>query len=149
MIEFERISEEDFEKSNYKLFKLDYSRVYGRIAFGDKSYSIGWRSDLISPEIIEITPNNFSVGIDQKFVVQNHSSDKLMFEMDLKSNFYLSKQFRGKLLIVSECDIYIVNMTTWEIDSQKQLPSLFEDFILNESKIVAKCIEGEEIELIS
>lgn len=149
MISFKTVPESEYKLSNNSLFELDSSRVFGRLSVNNSIYYFAWRSDLIQPEINEITSAIFSVGIDQKFVVYNWEDSEKLLDINLQSNFYLSQQLLGKLFIVSELDTTIINLLKWEVEKTIQLPSYFKNIIAKNDTVKALCLDGEIVDLFS
>jgi hypothetical protein len=143
---FELISEEEYNLIEDKLFQDHHNRRFGKInASNGKSYAVGWRSDLLLPQIDEIQPGSISIGIDQKFAIISFIQNEKVLEIDLHYNFSESVFESGRLLVATELEVIEISSPKWKINRRVSLPSYFEKFTFENNIVKIECIDGELI----
>nr|WP_313979499.1 hypothetical protein [uncultured Prevotella sp.] len=83
----EIIDYDTYKRLNYDSVFKDYHndsyRIYGKIVEGDSYAKIAWSSDLLQPQVIEVFPKIFAIGIDQDFAIYDFDLKRRIMYLDL------------------------------------------------------------------
>jgi hypothetical protein len=147
-ISLKSIDENSFQKSKNKLFsdqKTD--RCFAEIRTKNKVYTIAWRSDLIEPDLYEISDSIFAIGVDQKFIIVNSFSDLILFNVDLIYNFHKVKKVGKSLFVATELEVYEIGLQDYSLKTKLDLPDYFEKIEIKNNALFITCIDGEEVQI--
>lgn len=149
-MKFEKITESEFKLLKApELFHNTLGNIcYGKIAFPNEiNYKFSWQSDLIQPEIIEIKPGIFSIGIDLNITLIDTTKNVMILNILLNHFYYETLIFQNNIYIVSQLEIIQMDFNTLKIIKTHDLPDIFETIIFGEDKIEVACMENNRVEL--
>jgi hypothetical protein len=144
------ITELEFIDTNVSLLFQENERIFNRkfalLNFDKSIFKIAWQSDSIEPEIIEISANIYSVGVDQNFAVINVSDGSIILKLELFYFFYSVYKLLNRIFIVTELEIIELNAITFQVLAEFGLPEIFSEMSINGSNIIeVKCMDGTVI----
>ena len=119
-----------------------FNRKFALLNFDKSSFKIAWQSDSIEPEIVKISANIYSVGVDQNFAVIDVTDGSIILKLELFYFFYSVYKLLNRIFIVTELEIIELNALTFQVLAEFALPEIFSEFSLNGSNIEVKCIDG-------
>ncbi|WP_154652532.1 hypothetical protein [Flavobacterium rivuli] len=143
-VEFKAISESDFrETGSILLFNTERPRCYGIIFNEEISFKFGWQSDLITPEINEVSENVYSLGIDLNFAIIDFNKNSIVTNLLLDYFFYLTKLYEDYLYVITELSIIRIELVTFTIIETLYLPDIFKEIVFDKNRIEVKCFNDE------
>lgn len=144
-IKFEEVTECKYvNDDSLTLFEDEVkSRAFGIISTVGAQYKFGWHSTIVKPVIDLIKEEYCSIGIDLKFVVFNINDGKVLLNLNLDFWFYESFVYNNYIYVVTELEIIKVNIQNFNIDKIYSLPDIFEEYKIEEYKIVVKCFNDD------
>jgi hypothetical protein len=143
------ITENEFHLVEYPIIFSDghSDRKFGLISNGKYSYKFAWRSDLISPVIVELTTWIYCLGIDQNFVIINFKSNAILLDLKLTYFFYDIKINGNFIYVITELEIIKIAKTTFIVEKIYDLPDMFQEIEFNNQEAKIKCF-GDNIVFI-
>jgi hypothetical protein len=142
------ISREKFETSRKQLFSdARTDRCFAEIITDVNVYTIAWRSDLIIPVLIELSPEVFAVGVDQKFIIVNFKNDIVKLNLELKTNLYDIRKFNEAIFVIAEMEIYKIDMLECKVIKTHHLPDYFKELRTENEILRVICLDGSIIEI--
>lgn len=142
--EFKVITESDFKESeSVLLFNTERSWCYGIIFNEEISFKFGWQSDLITPEINEVSENVYSLGIDLNFAIIDFNKNSIVTNLLLDYFFYLTKLYEDYLYVITELSIIRIELVTFTIIETLYLPDIFKEIVFDKNRIEVKCFNDE------
>lgn len=143
----EPITVDEFKKSIQLFSDPKTDRRFLKIKAGKSEYSIGWRSDLLNPVILEVTPHVFVVGIDQYFAVVDYEKKEILLKINLEFNLYDIRLVNRRLFVLTELEIIEISITNWQVIQVYSLPDYFQEIIILDGLVKAKCVDGSIVDL--
>lgn len=99
-----------YESDVIRLLSHDNSRKYGKLALGSKTFGLSWRSEIVEPEVSELTHFNILIiGIDQRVVGLNVQTLEIEFSLCLNEYFKFVESDDNMICIVCETSIIMLN----------------------------------------
>ncbi len=135
------VSEDEFEKTDCPILfdNAPYNRMFGILTNKRNCFRLAWRSELIKPDVLEVYPGIISIGIDQNYAIANLNDATIPINLYLSSYFLTQKLYRNRLLVITQLEIVIIDMTSLEILDEYDLPDLFEDIEYNDNELIIRC----------
>ena len=142
--EFKVITESDFKESeSVLLFNTERPRCYGIIFNEEISFKFGWQSDLITPEINEVSENVYSLGIDLNFAIIDFNKNSIVVNLLFDYFFYQTKLSEDFVYIITELSIIRIELVTLTIIETLYLPDIFKEIVFDKNRIEIKCFNDE------
>ncbi|OQP43335.1 hypothetical protein A4H97_34055 [Niastella yeongjuensis] len=145
----ETITEEEFKKSVQLFNDTNTDRRFLKIKAGKSEYAIGWRSDLLKPVILEILSNVYIVGIDQDVAVVDFEKNIILLKIDLSFSLYDIQFVNGRLFVLTELEVLEMSITSWQVVQTYLLPDYFQEILIVDGSLKAKCVDGSIVDLAS
>lgn len=144
-IKFEEVTECKYVNDDSVMLFEDeiMNRKFGIISTVGAQYKFGWHSTIVKPVIDLIKEEYCSIGIDLKFVVFNINSGKVLLNLNLDFWFYESFIFNQYLFIITELEIVKVDIKSYGIAKTYLLPDIFEQYKIDQNRIVIKCVNDD------
>lgn len=143
----EPITEEEFKKSAQLFNDPKTDRRFLKVTAGKSEYAIGWRSDLLKPVILEVLSNVYIVGIDQDLAVVDYEKSIVLLKIALSFNLYDIQFVNGRLFILTELEVLEISITSWQVIRTYLLPDYFQEILIVDGSIEAKCVDGSIVDL--
>lgn len=150
-ITLEYLSKEQFENlKSLVLFEDKQSnRRFAKLTNGRVAFRFGWNSDLIDPEIIHLTSDNYGIGIDLNYCIVDFDEAEVKKIMDFDS-FFLSSILKGCFLYLgTEIEIFKIDIDQLEVVQSYFLPDTFDVFVDEGNGLFAKCLNGSVVKIDS
>ncbi|HRP03212.1 MAG TPA: hypothetical protein PLE30_11250 [Candidatus Kapabacteria bacterium] len=143
------ISELDFKALSVPiLFNDDSSdRVFGLISDNKNKYKLGWQSDVIKPVIKWINSNICSIGIDQKFIIFEFDTGKVLLKTQLDYFFFDTLILNDSVYIITELELIKIKIKDFFIQESYALPDYFESIRIEKDSIIVKCVDSQVINI--
>ncbi len=146
------ISESDFikRKRSYKLIFSygEYDKKYAIVTCPNNNFLIGWKSDLIEPEIVEFEDSNcFFIAIDQFISVVDSAHNDIIWSATMDSNFLSFINVNGGAYALFEFGIYEVGVLEPYLSTSIEFTELCTDFTIDDDSITVHLIDGNSIHL--
>lgn len=144
MIEIHSVNE-TFAVENKAIPQIAFSdvpRVYYKLTLSNTECILQCASTGIKP-VVNSFADWLCVGIDQKVVILEKSNFKVLIEKILVSNFYTFEVFKGKLLIIAEVELYLVNFESGVFLGGIMLKDLLVDYVINDDSVTVTYCDGE------
>lgn len=137
-MKFAKISSSEFYESNAStiLNGGKNARSFGLISIHEKKFKISWDSTEINPSIHHIENENYSIGIDLRFIIFNVITEHVVYELHLDYFFYEVKIYKQFIFIATELEIIKINFHTLRIIDKYTLPNYYENMTFMNEKIV-------------
>ncbi|MXN91055.1 hypothetical protein GR160_07415 [Flavobacterium sp. Sd200] len=143
-VEFKVITESDFNKMDSELiFNTERPRCHGIIFNKEISFKFAWQSDLIIPEINEISENVYCLGIDLNFAIIDFKSNLIISNLLLDHFFYGSKVYEDFLYVITELSIIKIELVTFRLIETFHLPDIFKGIVFGKNIVEVKCWNDE------
>lgn len=137
------IDEKEYDSLEiYSLFeKSVFSRRFAVLHSDFYEFKMSWRSDLLTPEIVEICSNYAAIGIDNDFAILEEKTLNVILKFKLSWNF-LKTICIGKITyIISEQEVLLLNTSDWTILKHQVLPDLIENWNIKDGKLEILCMD--------
>lgn len=137
-----KIEEKDYNKMESKILFSDKvsNKCFGVINNGIIEYRLSWYSDLVEPVITNLSPNVYSIGIDQNFAIIDFEKELILLKSNLDYNFINVKILFGFIYLITELEITKLDRITFNKLEEYGLPDFFEEIILQNNHIIVKCL---------
>ncbi|WP_374173053.1 hypothetical protein [Flavobacterium tructae] len=143
-VEFKLINESIFKELKSEIiFNTETPRCYGMIGNENYSFKFGWQSEIIIPQVNQISENVYSVGIDLNFVVLDFERNITVLNLSLDYFFYEIKLHEKFLYVITELSIIKIELVTYKIIEEFSLPDFYEEIIFDNNRIEVKCSNNE------
>ncbi|WP_259016611.1 hypothetical protein [Emticicia fluvialis] len=148
-IELRKISKAEFKNiKTPTLFEdIVYDRAFGVVSNGENEYKIGWWTDgYTQPEIKLIDINICTIGIDLVFIIFEFNTGRIRLKLSLSNYFYFTRIFNGFLYVISEFDIFKINIKNLDVVETFALPDIYTGIEEeSESYFIVKCMDGRMV----
>jgi hypothetical protein len=118
------------------------SKVFSTVRFQQNEFKFAWQSDLIKPEINEVSPGIYSIGIDLNYVVVDFNSGKILCTVNLSSFFVVSLALTEFILIITQLEVIQLNKQGFAIQRTYALPDIFDRVAFNDGKVEIFSVDG-------
>lgn len=150
-LKIKEISEAYYHSLDAKeLVKADALLQYNRfveIVVCQQSFKLCWQSESIFPDIYKIDGRNFFIGIDLDFLIFDFLESKTKLAVKLDSYYIEYLLFRNILIVVTELDIYMINIQPVVVDSVIHLPDVFSNIEIDNDIARVSCSDGSEVDI--
>ncbi|MCX6317426.1 MAG: hypothetical protein NTW29_09065 [Bacteroidetes bacterium] len=148
-VSINKISEFDYTNLDIPfLFEDRFAdRSFALVICNSFKFKIGWQSDIVEPEINIFNSSLFTIGIDLNFVIIESASGRILKKLSLNYYFIETRAFGGAILLITQLEIFRINISDLTIEESYYLPDFFESIELYETVFFVKCIGGEIVKL--
>ena len=145
MFTFHTIGKEEYDNLNCPcLFEGSAAPTYVKIEHNGQflkfSHAYVW-------QFLEIGPDEFAIGSFTEVYIYNWEKRATLFHLDTSTSASCFSEFRrvkNKLLVFSDCDVYLVNLDTYEIEKDFYYPDIYTSYELNDNILKINYLEGGE-----
>ncbi len=128
------------EKESF-LFRSNYDRRWAKIKLNNRTYFIGWRSNLIDPFIKETENNTLIIAVDENLVIID-SIGNVKVNVETLSPFLFASVFNNYAAFLFEIQLLIYDLSCFKEVSDIMLEDLPESCEFYEEFLIIKCMGG-------
>ncbi|MFN8319775.1 MAG: hypothetical protein U0V54_10180 [Saprospiraceae bacterium] len=146
-IRLKSINEEKYKQSSSPILFEDKrcDRSFAFLTDELIEYKFGWQSDLIEPELRELSDTHCSIGIDLDFIILEFKTGKIEIKLSLNSFFYETKVIKEMLYVIGEYEIIVINLKNFQISEIEPLPDAYQSMEVTDDNIIISTLEGHSI----
>lgn len=132
-----------------ELFEADkYTRCYGLIEKDNiPLFKLAWRSDLISPNFVEISPEKYIIGIDNNVAIIDFNKSISLKNIKLQYNYIESIVNNRKVYIATDLEVLIFEINNINLILSVQLPDSYDRIFFRGKYTFISCANDLEISL--
>ena len=147
--EFKHITEIEYQHISLPiLFQNRYTnRRFGLIEDKEVGFKLAWQSDLIEPDFLKLSEEQYLIGVDQNFAVVDFSSMEVLIKIPLASNYLASDIMNDKVFVSSELEVLQLSLEDFRIMNRYLLPDVFENIRTNKGELFVSCMDGSSHKL--
>lgn len=142
-----KLKQSEFNKLNCDILfeSKDFDRQFAVISDGLNNFKMGWSSDCIDPDIIEICNGYVFIGIDQHICIIDFNNNTISVNLELDSLFIEAKLYDDCIVMVFELEVIKIDTETFNTIKHYDLPDIAQDIIFGSSKVDISCFDGSSV----
>lgn len=143
---FKQISQSEYQSRDIPVLFGDemFDRCFGTISdYTGEIYRLGWRSELLKPDLYMVGDRAFCVGIDQDFAIVGLADKKVYLYLKLAYFFYQVRQFKNFIFVITELGILLIDMMVYKVVRKYGLPDIFRSMSIRDNgDMMVRCLDG-------
>ena len=145
MFVFYKIEKEEYDHLTCPcLFESKEDRTYAKVVFDGEAIKFAYSAIGMTPEIIETGKDEIIIGVDLDVCIYNRVKKSVVLHIKPICFFCEFLQVKGKLIVFTELDVYLINLNTHEIEMEFSYPDVYTTYELKDNLLKMKYIEGGE-----
>lgn len=142
------ISEIEFNKSTNIPILFGNPKIdtrFGLVSYDDNKAKFSWSSELVTPEVKELSNNFISIGIDQNYIIYNFYNNNVVLKLALDYFFYYSKVLDFIIYVITELEVIKIDILKYSVIDKIILPDIIENIEFEHEILKITCFNGDKV----